>query len=90
MQLYWFFLAMSIVGIFVCGMYPRYVKVNGEYETRARLWQAVILFGIVIFFCGLRSGIADTPAYIQEFNDAPSNILQLDINSVQKIKAMLS
>lgn len=86
MQLYWFFLAMSIVGIFVCGMYPRYVKVNGEYETRARLWQAVILFGIVIFFCGLRSGIADTPAYIQEFNDAPSNILQLDINSVQKDK----
>ncbi len=86
MQLYWFFLAMSIVGIFICGMYPRYVKVNGEYEPRVWLWQAIILFGVVIFFCGLRSGIADTAAYIQEFNDAVSNIASLDIDAIQKDK----
>lgn len=86
MQLYWFFLALSIVGIYVCNMYPRYVKVNGEYEPRAKFWQAAVLFGIVIFFCGLRSGIADTPAYIQEFNDAVSDIFQLDIDSIQRDK----
>ena len=86
MQLYWFFLAMSIVGIFVCSMYPRYVQINGKYEPRARFWQAAVLFGVVIFFCGLRSGIADTPAYIQEFNDAVSNITQLDIDAVQRDK----
>ena len=63
MQLYWFFLAMSIVGIFVCSMYPRYVQINGKYEPRARFWQAAVLFGVVIFFCGLRSGIADTGIY---------------------------
>lgn len=86
MQLYWFFLAMSIAGIFVCNAYPRYVKVDGQYEPRARFWQAAVLFGIVIFFCGLRSGIADTPAYIQEFNDAVSNIFQLDLDAVQRDK----
>lgn len=86
MQLYWFFLAMSIVGIFVCNAYPRYVKVDGQYEPRARFWQAAILFGVVIFFCGLRSGIADTPAYIQEFSDAVSNIFQLDLDAVQRDK----
>lgn len=86
MKLYWFFLAMSIVGIFICGMYPRYVKINAQYEPRARFWQAAVLFGIVIFFCGLRSGIADTPAYISEFKRASSNISQLDIDAIQKDK----
>ena len=86
MKVYWCFLFLSIIGIFVCNIYPRYVKVNGQYEPRARLWQAVILFGVVIFFCGLRSGIADTPAYIQEFNSAPSNIFQLDLSIIQKDK----
>lgn len=86
MKLYWFFLIMSIVGIFVCNQYPRYVKINGQYEPRARFWQAAVLFGVVIFFCGLRSGIADTPAYISEFESAVSNISQLDIDAIQKDK----
>ena len=86
MKLYCFFLIMSIVGISVCSQYPRYVKVNGQYEPRARFWQAGVLFGVVIFFCGLRSGIADTPAYISEFESAVSNISQLDIDAIQKDK----
>lgn len=86
MQLYWFFLIMSIVGIIVCGMNPRFVKVDGQYEPRARFWQAAVLFGTVIFFCGLRSGIADTPVYIQEFNDQVSNIFQLDVEAIKKDK----
>lgn len=86
MKLYYFFLIMSIVGIFVCSQYPRYVKVNGQYETRARFGQAAVLFGVVIFFCGLRSGIADTPAYISEFESAVSDISQLDIEAIQKDK----
>ena len=62
MQLYWLFLVMAMIGVFVCEIYPRYIKINGQYEPRARFWQALILFGVVILFCGLRSGIADTPA----------------------------
>lgn len=86
MQLYWLFLVMAIIGVFVCEIYPRYIKINGQYEPRARFWQALILFGVVILFCGLRSGIADTPAYIQEFNDAVPSISQLDIDAIQKDK----
>lgn len=86
MQIYWIFLAMAIVGCYICSLYPRYVKFNGQYETRAKLWQALVLFGVVIFFCGLRSGIADTPAYIQEFNDAVSNIFQLELSTIQRDK----
>lgn len=86
MRLYYFFLIMSIIGIFVCSQYPRYVKVNGQYEPRARFWQAAVLFGVVIFFCGLRSGIADTPAYISEFENAVNSISQLDIDAIQKDK----
>ena len=86
MQVYWFFLGMAIVGTFVCRMYPRFVLVNGQYEPRAKRWQAVILFGIVILICGLRSGIADTPAYIQEFNGAVSDITQLDFDAIQRDK----
>lgn len=86
MRLYYFFLVMSIVGIFVCSQYPRYVKINGQYEPRARFWQAAVLFGVVIFFCGLRSGIADTPAYISEFENAVNSISQLDIDAIQKDK----
>lgn len=86
MRLYYFFLIISIIGIFVCSQYPRYVKVNGQYEPRARFWQAAVLFGVVIFFCGLRSGIADTPAYISEFENAVNSISQLDIDAIQKDK----
>lgn len=84
MRLYWFFLAMSIAGIVICSVYPRYVRVNGQIETRAKFRQALVLFGIVIFFCGLRSGIADTPAYIEEFQNQVSNISLLDFDAIQK------
>ncbi len=86
MNVYWFFLVMSMIGCVVCNIHPRILKVNNHYEERARLYQALILFGIVIVFCGLRSGVADTPAYIDEFNSAVTNIEQLDIAAIQKDK----
>lgn len=86
MKVYWLFLFMSIIGCVVCSMYPRTVKVNNGYEPRGRLYQALFLFGVVIIFCGLRSGVADTPAYIAEFNDAATNIGQMDIDAIQKDK----
>lgn len=86
MKVYWFFLMISIIGCVVCSVHYRVVRVNNQYEPRARLYQAIVLFGIVIIFCGLRSGVADTPAYIEEFNQAVSNISQLDIAEIQKDK----
>lgn len=44
------------------------------------------LFAVVIFFCGLRSGIADTGTYIQMFKGYPSSISGMDLKSVNKDK----
>ena len=40
----------------------------------------------MIFFCGLRSGIADTGTYIQMFKGYPSSISGMDLKSVNKDK----
>ena len=46
-------------------------------------------FAVVIFFCGLRSGIADTGTYIQMFKGYPSSISGMDLKSVNKDKGFL-
>ncbi len=86
MQVYWSFLAMALIGIIICNYHPRYVEVNGKYEARVKIQYALMLFGVVIFFCGLRSGIADTPVYISGFQNAPSNILSLNLDEVTRDK----
>lgn len=48
-----------------------------RYEYRTNLFMAILTFSFLIILAGLRSGIADTPAYIQNFQDLPNNISEV-------------
>jgi hypothetical protein len=57
-----------------------------HYETRASWMQATVFFSVIIFFCGLRSGIADTGTYISMFQQFPVSISAIDWEDVSKDK----
>lgn len=86
MVVYWSFLLLSLIMIVVSNVHYRKVEAYGEIEKRAHLLDVIIFFGIIIFFIGLRSGVADTSTYIWTFNGLPSNILNLDINELSRDK----
>lgn len=44
---------------------------NDIYEKRTNLFMALIIFSVIIFFAGLRSGVGDTYAYINMFDNFP-------------------
>lgn len=44
-----------------------------NYENRTNMFMAIITFSLLIIIAGLRSGMADTYAYIQQFNSLSSN-----------------
>lgn len=48
-----------------------------RYEYRTNLFMAILTFSFLIVLAGLRSGMADTPAYIQTFNSLPTNIQEV-------------
>ena len=48
-----------------------------KYEYRTNMFMAIVTFSFLIVLAGLRSGMADTPAYIQNFKDLPANITEL-------------
>ena len=48
-----------------------------KYEYRTNMFMAILTFSFLIVLAGLRSGMADTPAYIQNFKDLPANITEL-------------
>ena len=54
----------------------------GTVERRAYLIQAILFFGVIIVFCGLRSGIADTYTYIGLFDASANNVASIDWSSV--------
>lgn len=60
---------------------------NGDRYVRKAYWaQAVLFFGVLIFFCGLRSGIADTGTYIGMFEGYPSNFSHIQWDDIGKDK----
>lgn len=60
---------------------------NGKKYVRKAYWaQAIIFFSVVIFFCGLRSGIADTGTYIQMFENYPSSMASVHVDDINKDK----
>lgn len=71
MAVYWGLLVWSIVVGIVFSEYKKEVIYKNQIQLRATYFQALICFGVVIFFMGLRSDIADTYAYIKMFNDLP-------------------
>ena len=72
MKIYWFMLAWVIIFGMMSQMRAKYVCVGEErYEARTNLFMALVTFSVIIFFVGLRSGIADTYAYIKMFDEYP-------------------
>ena len=87
MIIYWIFLLLSLIVWYWNGTNYELVTINGQQEKRARWIQAIIFFGVVIFFCGLRSGIADTGTYIHMFkNYYPNSVSAIEWNDDIKDK----
>lgn len=59
---------------------------GNHYRRKANWGQAILFFSVVIFFCGLRSGIADTGTYIGMFNEYPSSIAQIQWEDISSDK----
>lgn len=76
MKVYWTFLILSLVVWFLSARRYRVVREGNHYETRGMVAQGLLLFGVMIFFCGLRSAVGDTETYIQMFDQWPSHISQ--------------
>ncbi|WP_370839410.1 EpsG family protein [Intestinibacter bartlettii] len=75
MPVYYF----SLVWVSVCGIISnitsRQVKISDKvYENRSRLLIAIIAILPIIILAGFRTGVADTSAYIMNFEDYPNNL----------------
>ena len=59
-----------------------------KYEYRTNMFMAILTFSFLIVLAGLRSGMADTPVYIQNFKDLPNNITEVyrAVSSYEKSK----
>ena len=66
-----------IVWIVVLGIWNKLVKQSQEKTQRfiqkqsdykVPMYLAILTFGYIIFWVGMRSGVADTRAYINSFN----------------------
>lgn len=77
MLIYWLFLVMALLTWVAASFNYKIVNINGYSEKRYSGIMAFVFFAVVTFFCGLRSAIADTGAYILGFNEYPSSIDQI-------------
>lgn len=81
MKLYWFILIwVSMWGI-LSSVYSRRVSIQtidnrNLVESRTNIIFAIVIFSVIILFSGLRSGVADTHAYIKMFNEYPTTWLE--------------
>ena len=72
MAVYIFMLGWVIIWGIMSQITARQVCVGNEvYEKRVNLFMAFVTFSVIIFFAGLRSGVADTYAYIKMFKEYP-------------------
>ena len=81
MKLYWFILIwVSMWGI-LSSLYSRSVSIQtidnrNLVESRTNAFFAIVIFSVIILLAGLRSGVADTHAYISMFNACPTTRLE--------------
>ena len=78
MAVYWNILIWSFFIASLWRLFPRESSLaeGGEPAKRANLLIACLAFGIIIFFAGLRSGIADTNTYIFFYENLPADFLE--------------
>ncbi len=88
MKLYWFFLFLSLgVWYFTAKQDRRYGELRYSNAVRKKhSLAATVMFGILTFFCGLRSGIADTGIYIHLFKNYPIGLDNIVWENVDKDK----
>ena len=72
-----------IIWIVVLGIWNKLVmQAQGETQRftqkqrdyKVPMYLAILTFGYIIFWVGMRSGVADTKAYINSFNAYPSSL----------------
>ena len=69
MPVYYFMLGWAVFWGIISELTAKVVKIGDEcYERRVNIFMAFVTFSAVIFFAGLRSGIADTAAYIKMYD----------------------
>ena len=72
MAVYIFMLGWVIIWGIMSQITARQVCIGNEvYEKRVNLFMAFVTFSVIIFFAGLRSGVADTWTYIDMFKEYP-------------------
>lgn len=86
MKIYWMFLILSLIIYWWTENNYYTVKVGHHYEKRATWRPALLFFGVLTFFCGLRSGVMDTGTYIALFNGYPNSIDLIDHSAEIKDK----
>ena len=86
MKVYWLFMVLAALMGFLQMYSYRTVNSYGQIQKRPRAFQCILFFGVIVLFSGLRSGIADTGAYIRIFEQYPSAITNIDWSNVSKDK----
>lgn len=87
MNVYVFLIIWVIFFGILSNMAAKPVCVGGDkYEYRTNLFMAILTFSFLIVLAGVRSGMADTYAYIQNFKDLPNNFAEMYkiVSSYQK------
>ncbi len=68
MQIYLFIILWIILVGFMSKTYEVTEIIDGRAEKRCNYTYSILMFGIIIFFTGLRSSVGDTYTYIKNFN----------------------
>lgn len=78
MNVYIFLILWVIFFGVLSNMFAKPVYVGADrYEYRTNLFMAVLTLSFLIILAGLRSGMEDTPVYIQTFKDLPNNFWEM-------------
>lgn len=86
MIIYWIMLFWVSFWGLLADHYTDTVTINGKKEQKVTYFLAILTFSYIIFFIGLRSGIADTPAYISSFKKLPDDIFTMVLTENDKDK----
>ncbi|MDU6198518.1 MAG: EpsG family protein [Intestinibacter bartlettii] len=72
MPVYYFIFGWTVFWGCIANMTARHIQIRENiYKQRINILIGIIAFSAVIIFSGLRSGVADTPVYISQFEGFP-------------------
>lgn len=72
MPVYYFIFGWTVFWGCIANMTARSIQIRENiYKQRINIFIGIIVFSAVIIFAGLRSGVADTPVYISQFEGFP-------------------